>query len=349
LLRSIHFTLQVLGNYYIIFRIKVKSQSFSAPYISQVNPVSFAPLTQLSQPNWVLILHNPNAGGRDTHHDVKRLADLLRQQRFEVEIFTDLDLVAQQANALVDQGRLRALVGVGGDGTAAELVNRTKEGTPLAFFPSGNENLLARYFHFQAIPEKLADTIADGNLVRIDAGKAEGRIFLLMASCGLDAEVVRCVHARRTGHMTSRNYFKPLWDVVRTFKYPELRVYCDEALDMGADAPLLTAHWFSIFNLPCYGGGLKFAPHAVGNDGQLDLCGFRRGGFWHLLRYAGAVYLRQHRHMKDWIARRVKRVRIVSDVPVHYQLDGDPGGLLPLNIEVLSNRLSILVPKKAVG
>ena len=307
------------------------------------------PLSQPSKANWVLISHNPNAGARDTHNAVKRLAELLRWQRFEVEIFTDLDLVAQRANALVDQQQLRTLVGVGGDGTAAELVNRTKEGTTLTLFPTGNENLLARYFNFQAIPEHLAETIAHGTLIRLDAGKAEGRIFLLMASCGLDAEVVHRVHGRRTGHMSSRHYFKPLWDAVRTYEYPELRVYCDEALDKGADAPFLTAHWFSVFNLPCYGGGLKFAPHAAGNDGQLDLCGLRRGGFWHLLRYFSAVYLRQHRHMRDWITRRVTRVRIVSDVPVHYQLDGDPGGLLPLNIEVLPNRLSMLVPKKAVG
>ena len=177
-----------------------------------------------------------------------------------MEIFTDLDLVAQRANALVDQRRLRTLVAVGGDGTAAELVNRTKEGTTLTLFPTGNENLLARYFNFKAIPELLAETIANGTLIRIDAGKAEGRIFLLMASCGLDAEVVQCVHGRRTGHISSRHYFKPLWDVMRTFKYPELRVYCDEALDMGVDAPCLTARWFSVFNLPCYGGGLKLRP-----------------------------------------------------------------------------------------
>ncbi len=305
--------------------------------------------SQASKAYRVLILHNPKAGARDTYNDVNRLADLLRQRQFEVEMFTDLDLAAQRANVLVDQRQLRALVGVGGDGTAAELVNRTKEGTTLTLFPTGNENLLARYFHFKAIPEHLAETIAHGSLIRLDAGKAEARIFLLMASCGLDAEVVRSVHDRRAGHMSSRNYFKPLWDVIRTFKYPELRVYCDEALESGASAPYLTAYWFSVFNLPCYGGGLRFAPHAAGNDGQLDLCGFRRGGFWRFLQYVTAVYLRQHRHMRDWITRRVKRVRIVSDVPVHYQLDGDPGGLLPVNIEVLPNRLTMLVPKNHEG
>jgi diacylglycerol kinase (ATP) len=37
-------------------------------------------------------------------------------------------------------------------------------------------------------------------------------------------------------------------------------------------------------------------------------------------------------------------VRIESDVPVPYQLDGDPGGYLPLEIEVLPNRLTLIVP-----
>ena len=142
----------------------------------------------------VLILHNPKAGARDTHNDVKRLAELLVRQRFEVEVFTDLDLATRRANDLAGQGELRALVGVGGDGTAAELVNRTQEGVALALYPAGNENLLARCFGLRAVPEQLAETIAGGTVIRLDAGKANGRVFLLMASCGLDAEVVQTVH-----------------------------------------------------------------------------------------------------------------------------------------------------------
>jgi len=305
--------------------------------------------TYSSQPikaDRIVILHNPKAGARDARGGAEHLAKLLRQQSFQVEVFTDLDPAVQQANALVDAGMLRALVGVGGDGTAAELVNRTKQGTPITLLPAGNENLLARYLHLKASPELLAETIAHGTQIRLDAGRAAERVFLLMASCGPDAEVVHRVHGHRTGHIRSRNYFKPLWEVLRTYEYPELRVYWDEAMSESAEASCLTARWFSVFNLPCYGGGLRFAPQAAGNDGQLDLCGFRRGGSWRFLRYIGAVYLQQHQHMTDWITRRVQRVRIVADTPMPYQLDGDPGGWLPLDIEVLPNRLTMLVPKK---
>jgi len=113
---------------------------------------------------------------------------------FKAEISTDLEHVTRLADELTEEGKLRVLVGVGGDGTAAELVNRTKEGTPITLLPAGNENLLARHLFLGSTPESLAETIAHGRVIHLDAGRATGRIFLLMASCGLDAEVVRRVH-----------------------------------------------------------------------------------------------------------------------------------------------------------
>ena len=292
----------------------------------------------------VLILMNPKAGAQDSRLRVERLAEILQARGFSPEIFTDLQAVAQKAVQLHTAGDLRALVGVGGDGTAAELVNRTPAGLPLTLLPSGNENLLARHLRLDPAPEKLAETIAQGKILRLDAGRAGARIFLLMAGCGIDAEVVRLVHQRRTGHIRSRDYLKPFWEVLRAYDYPELRVYCDEMADVGELPVELSLRWLAVFNLPCYGGGLQFAPHAEGGDAQVELCGIRRGSLTRFLTLAAAVYLRQHRRLGDWMTRKIHRVRIESDVPVPYQLDGDPGGFLPLEIEVLPNRLTLIVP-----
>ena len=117
-------------------------------------------------------------------------------------VLTDLDEVAAGRTGWHAEGRLRALVGVGGDGTAAELVNRTAPGVPMAILPAGNENLLARYLGLATRPEGCCRTIVGGHVVRLDAGRAAGRIFLLMAGCGFDAEVVRRVHGRRHGHIS---------------------------------------------------------------------------------------------------------------------------------------------------
>ena len=48
--------------------------------------------------------------------------------------------------------------------------------------------------------------------------------------------------------------------------------------------------------------------------------------------------------MADYRTCNATRVRIESKEPVHYQLDGDPGGMLPLEIEVLPARITLVHP-----
>ena len=286
----------------------------------------------------VLISVNPKAGARSSQPRVDRLVELLQQRGFRTDVLTDLSEVCDLANESYSVGHLRVLVGVGGDGTAAELVNRTVAGLPLTMIPAGNENLLARYLNLASTPESICRTIAEGALLRLDAGSADGRVFLLMIGCGFDAEVVRRVDQRRTGHIRNRNYVKPILQTIRSYNYPELRVYWDES------ETLAVARWLFAFNLPCYGGGLRLAPQADGTDGLLDVCAFGGGSLWHGLRYAVAVLLGRHQRMADCTTRRVRRLRITSEQEVPYQLDGDPGGFLPVEVEVLSGRLTLAVP-----
>ena len=170
--------------------------------------------------NRVAILINPKAGPRAARPWADGLADRLRKQGFQTDLFTDLAAATLQANQWHAEGCLRTLVGAGGDGTAAELVNRTVEGVPITLLPAGNSNLLARYFHLSKDPEMLCRTIAEGITARVDAGRANGRIFLLMAGCGFDAEVVHRVHARRTGHINITTYFKPVAEAICSYAFP---------------------------------------------------------------------------------------------------------------------------------
>ena len=54
--------------------------------------------------------------------------------------------------------------------------------------------------------------------------------------------------------------------------------------------------------------------------------------------------LGRHNSLTDCCIHLAARVRIESDRPVPYQLDGDPGGFLPLEIEVLRGRMTLLAP-----
>jgi diacylglycerol kinase family enzyme len=250
------------------------------------------------------------------------------------------------------------LIGVGGDGTAAELVNRTVPGVPLTVFPSGNENLLARQYGLAPSPEECAKTVADGQVIECDAGRAGDRIFLCMCSCGFDADVVRAMHTQRTGHVTSASYFNPIVSAIRRYDYPELRIYWNDEepgrsaiaggkvstteKHGGADA----VRWLFAFNMPCYGGGLQIAPEADAADGLLDVCTFRHGGLWHGLYYTAAVMTGTHHWLHDFATRRSGSFRVTAEGQVPYQVDGDPGGFLPVEIAVLPRRLTLVVPRE---
>lgn len=276
------------------------------------------------------------------------MAALLRDRGFQVEIVRDLADLATRANSLHADGRLRAVVGVGGDGTAAELVNRTSPGVPVTMLPGGTENLLARYLHMGPAPGEVCETICSGRLLHLDAGMAAGRVFLLMVSCGFDADVVERLHRARAGHIRHLSYARPIWESLRRYTFPELRVYCTEGDGPeSAEEESLLAGWVFAFNLPCYGGGFRVAPQADGTDGLLDMCAFRRHSLWHGLRYLAAVVLRRHQRMKDCAVRRIRRMRVTASEPVPYQVDGDPGGMLPLEVEVLPGRLTVVVPAAA--
>jgi YegS/Rv2252/BmrU family lipid kinase len=291
----------------------------------------------------ILLAVNPRAGARAGDRHVQQLRGLLERQGYSVSVCQSLDQVTQQAHRLHADGQLRCLVAVGGDGTAAELVNRTPAGLPIAIYPLGTANLLASYVGLRANPFAFAEMIAEGRSISFDAGCANGRVFLLMAGCGFDADVVRRLHERRSGHISKWSYAKPILSSIRSYQYPLLRISC-EAKGDDCQAWSTTARWAFVANLPAYGGGLRLTPAADGTDGLLNVCTFQRGSLWHGLRYLGFVLARQHYRLADCTLASGCRLRIESDDQVPYQLDGDPGGTLPLEIEVLPARFQLMVP-----
>jgi len=297
-----------------------------------------------------LISLNPKAGAKSGQPAVDRLVELLAAEDLTVEVLTDIELLASRSAALWQANALRCVVAAGGDGTAALLANRTTPGTPIAILPLGTENLLSKHLAIGSDPADVAQTICTGVVEKFDAGQANGQLFLLMAGCGFDAEVVRRLHGDRTGHIHHLSYAKPIVDSILNYQYPELRVSCEVLRDDGQVAPeteTITCCWAFVVNLPRYAGGLQIAPRASGNDGLLDVCTFKQGSLWNGLRYLSGIFFGQHESWDDCVTLRATRVRLESDDAVPYQLDGDPGGQLPVEIEVLPERLTLLVPADA--
>jgi len=290
----------------------------------------------------VVVSINPNSGSKDQRSLVESLAETLTSQGFTVHMLTDIEEVKTTVAELssAQASGLRAVVAAGGDGTVSLLANSLPPQTPLAILPLGTENLLAKHLGLTADPGAIAEMIAHGRTKRFDSGRANGKLFLVMASCGFDAEVVHRLHSQRKGHIRHWSYVKPTFRAIRKYRYPKLRIRTSES-----GKPVI-AKWAFIFNVPRYAMNLPIVWDADPSDGQLDLCTFRGGNLLRGLFYLAAICLRQHRGWKYSHFCQFKKIWIEADERVPYQLDGDPGGVLPLEIEVIPNFLRLLVPEK---
>lgn len=280
---------------------------------------------------------------------VKELCRAIKSRGYESEIINDLQTVKLRAEMLAAQGELRAVVSAGGDGTADALANLLSNEIPILIFPLGTENLLAKHLQLTANIEDACNTLENGKRTKIDVGSANDKLFLVMASCGFDAAVVNEMHAVRTGHINRWSYTKPIWNAVRKYRFPQLpfQMQSTEAESKTAS----TAAWIFVFNVPRYAADLDFCPQADPLDGLLDVCTFKKSGLATGLGYLSRLFFRTHQSMRGFAHHRSTEIVIepptTSDgVPMQipYQVDGDPGGFLPLRIRVLPKRLTLLTP-----
>ncbi len=313
----------------------------------------------------VLIAANPKSGAQSKQNRVAELRQGLLADSFEVEICSSLDDLAVRSRDLYSQGVLKTVIAAGGDGTVSAVTNLIPPQVPVAVFPMGTENLLAKHLQATCDVTQMRRALKAWKIRNIDVGRANGRLFLVMVGCGFDAEVVRRLHRLRTGHIRRWSYAKPILDVVRTYAYPEIEVeFLDQLVDESrivaegisshtvsandcvrwSEEKSVRAAWLFAFNLPRYAANLPFCPQAVDTDGKIDVCAFRRGGFWPSMWYFWKLWRGQHRGLTEFRHVRSSRFRLTSSAEVPYQLDGDPGGILPLEIEVLPARLALVMP-----
>lgn len=285
----------------------------------------------------ILVIANPVSGRGRGAKVTEKAAIRLRALGDEVEtLFTskrgDAKEFAKRAK------EFDRVVGVGGDGTMNEILNGLPEDPPpLGQVPVGTANVLAKTFGIPKSPRPSAGVIHAGRTTEVDVGLANGRKFLLMASAGFDAQVVYDFHKQRIGAIKMREYFTHSIKAIFNYQPPVLRVTVDgEALPQ--------ASFVLASNLPCYGGPLAFTRNAKVDDGALDVLVFHAGGKLGVVRLFAEAFAGDPCAMPDANFRLAKSVKIEADAPLPWQVDGDPGEKLPLEIGLAPKRVRLLVP-----
>lgn len=287
----------------------------------------------------VWIFTSPKAGTGAGREQILRLMELCRADGL---VCRRVDQVAELDQTLTLGMRDDlAVVAAGGDGTLALLAGRVPAGTALLPMPMGTENLLARHYRYPREADRVMDSIRAGRTMAIDAGRANGKLFLVMVTAGFDAEVVRAMHLTRRGHINRFSYLGPIWRAMRRYAFPIV-----QASIRGQDGSIsqTSGCWMMAFNLPCYAASLPIEPHAIADDGSLDLVNLNRGSVPAGLRYLLSLPGGRHLKRSDVSRHSATRVTLTSSVRVPYQIDGDYAGRLPVEIEVLPRHVTLLCP-----
>lgn len=292
----------------------------------------------VSPSRWVAIQRNPRSGTGKNRAMLLDLVAELRRLGLRPRMFKDRSRLADWVSRRQAGIDLECIVAAGGDGTLADVFNRFP-GVPVAILPLGTENLMAKFLAIPACGVTVARLIAQRSLRRFDLGLIGERRFALMVSAGFDAEIIRQTHAARQGHISHLTYLQPIFESLRKYEHPQLRVTIDEC------AQPLAARLAVVVNIPAYALGLAMAQGARGDDGLLDLRLFAQGSAFQMVRYFYNLTLGTHEGLPDVVSRTARRVRIDAEQPVPLQADGDPAGFTPAEISLLPGALEVYSPR----
>ena len=293
----------------------------------------------------VLLLVNRKAGSGHRREVVDQVVAALGEAGLSATVITEISTLGEQSAELHSAGRLRAVLSAGGDGTFGAALNATPEGTPLAILPMGTENLLGRYAGHSRSPQQVVELLTRGVVVGLDAGLAGDRLFAVMLSAGFDAEVVRRVHGGRKGNITHLAYAAPICGALLGYGHPSFEL---RWRDEGGQEQSIDTRWLFALNLPRYAMQIPIAPNASGFDGLIDVCAFRHSSLASGLRYLAHVLLGRHQRLADVTSLRLPEFQLVASQggEIPYQLDGDPGGFLPVRVQVVPGRLQMVVERQ---
>jgi diacylglycerol kinase (ATP) len=297
----------------------------------------------------VLIFGNPIAGRGEGQRIAAKLARRLAADGYGVHV------VLKRPDTLsrdeVVRANVRAVVAIGGDGTLRSVVDRLARECeaaqcaipPVLVVPLGTANLMGRHlgvkWESRTMDVAVSRAIKQRRIVELDAARANGSLFMLMAGVGFDAHVVHELARVRKGPIGYVSYLIPAALAVKDYCYPSLTVVADGKRVFGPKQGFAF-----VGNIAEYGTGFPILPHARPDDALLDVCAMPCGDATELVNLFLRAAAGEHLGMEGVAYVKAKHVRIESPAPVPVQLDGDEAGHTPLDIDLLPVRVPFIVP-----
>ena len=254
---------------------------------------------------------------------------------------TEADAFAAMLQAVVS-GRYDALLVAGGDGTI-RLGAKAALGTgiPIGVIPLGTGNVLANEVGLPRSPDAIARLLIEGEVRHVNAARANGELFLLMAGVGFDGRIIAGLDLRLKQRLGKLAYAGP---TLRALAQPPDALAV--AIDGGVPVP---AAWVVVANANRYAGAFVMAPHTSIDRPGLQVIlfvGARSARIQQLAALArGRIEAAASASGATVTMLPCRSVSIrAHQQPVPVQLDGDAFGTTPLDIEASDVGVPMILP-----
>ncbi|MBX7444931.1 MULTISPECIES: lipid kinase [unclassified Arthrobacter] len=256
--------------------------------------------------------------------------------RSGAELAGTLDRVAADGHDLVVVG--------GGDGTVSFAAGRLA-GTRivLGVLPLGTANDLARTLEIPSNLDAACAALADGKVVDIDLGRANGQPFLNVASVGLSVGVTESLSPRLKRRLGPLAYGVA---AVRAYaKHKPFRARLEFPEGDHEVLELEDMLQVAVGNGRHYGGGNAVSPTAGIDDHTLDIYAIPGAPLREHVRIARLLKDGSFVERDGVYHLTTQRVRLVTEPPMPVNLDGEIATVTPADFTVDRNAVHVVVPR----
>lgn len=295
-----------------------------------------------------ILLYNAYAGHRTIVGELDRITERLQALDYELRLHRSVGTGDIQSYILecVEQENTDLILISGGDGTVNECISAMCEkglDIPLMILPLGTANDFANSAGLPSSVDECLDLITQGQLDYIDVGKANDKYFINVCNMGLFSGVSHTVDSelkKKFGRLAY--YFKGL-EEFQNYQAMDMTLTVDD--EVLHDQYLLIL----VFNGKGAGGMLKLAKHAEIADGKFDVVCIKNLNLFEMP--ALMLKVLQGEHLKDvnvdyLTGRHIKiECHNLENNTFVTDVDGEAGPSLPMEIEVLSHKIRVYLPK----
>lgn len=289
-------------------------------------------------------IYNPSSGREEVKKRLPEILDILESYGLETSChqtkgYGDATRAAKEA---AERG-FDVVIAAGGDGTLYEVINglsMLEKRPQMGIIPAGTTNDFARALGIPKDFRKAAKIIGQQNSMAIDIGRYNDNYFINIAGGGTLTELTYEVPSKLKTVLGQLAYYVRGIEKLPFLKPIHVTLETDERV-IREEVML-----FLIANSNSVGGFEKLAPTADLSDGLFDVIAIKKTNLPDFVRLASLALKGEHLHDENIIHFKTSHLKVYSygPDPVLINLDGELGGKLPGEFEILSKHIEVFIP-----